>query len=83
MYRVVIEKSVQKQLEKIAEPHYSRVRTAILELANNPRPPGYKKLIGRNGYRIRQGDYRIIYEIADEILTVQVLAAGHRRDIYE
>jgi mRNA interferase RelE/StbE len=66
MYRVVIEKAVQKQLEKIVEPHYSRVRAAIIGLSENPRP-----------------NYRIIYEIADDILTVQVLAAGHRKDIYE
>ena len=82
MYQLFIEKQVEKQLEKIAEPHYSAVKRAILDLASNPRPFGYKKLKGRLGYRIRQGDYRIIYDINDDILTVYVVAAGHRKDIY-
>lgn len=83
MYKVLIEKNAQKQLEKIAEPDYSRIKVAILDLAINPRPPGCKKLRRREGYRIRQGNYRIIYEIHDNILTVLILAAGHRKDIYE
>ena len=83
MYEVLIEKNAQRQLEKIPEPDYSRVKKAILDLADNPRPHGCKKLKGRDGYRIRQGDYRIIYEIHDNVLTVLVLAAGHRKDIYD
>lgn len=83
MYKVLIEKNAQKQLEKIPEPDYSRVKAAILDLAGNPRPRGCKKLKGREGYRIRQGNYRIIYEIHDDILSVLVLAAGHRKDIYD
>lgn len=83
MYKVLIEKGVQKQLEKIPEPDYSKVKAAILGLSANPRPVGSKKLKGRDGYRIRQGDYRIIYDIQDDVLVVQVLAAGHRKDIYD
>ena len=83
MYKVLIEKNAQRQLEKIPEPDYTRVKEAILDLANNPRPHGCKKLKGREGYRIRQGNYRIIYEIYDNVLTVLVLAAGHRKDIYD
>jgi mRNA interferase RelE/StbE len=83
MYQLLIGKQVQKQLEKIPEPDYSRLKKSILNLAENPRPTGCKKLKGRNGYRIRQGDYRIIYEINDHVLTVYVLATGHRKDIYE
>ena len=83
MYQVLIEKQVQKQLDKIPEPDYSRVKTLINQLAINPRPAGYKKLSGRSGYRVRQGNYRIIYEINDMILSVFILAAGHRKDIYE
>ena len=66
MYKVSIEKSVQKTLEKINAPFYSKIKNAILKLAENPRPEGYKKLKGREGYRIRVADYRIIYEIFDE-----------------
>lgn len=83
MYKILIEKNAQKQLEKIPEPDYSRVKVAILDLAGNPRPRGCKKLKGREGYRIRQGNYRIIYEVHDNTLTVLVLVAGHRKDVYD
>lgn len=83
MYQLLFEKQVEKQLSKIAEPNYSRLKKIILDLIDNPRPPGFKKLKGRSGYRIRQGDYRIIYDINDHILTVFILAAGHRKDIYD
>ena len=65
MYKLRIEKSVQKALEKIDEPYYSKIKTAILSLADNPRPQGYKKLKGRDGFRIRVANYRIIYDIFD------------------
>lgn len=56
---------------------------AIFALANEPRPNGYKKLKGREAYRIRIGDYRVIYEIHDGVLTIEVIDLGHRRDIYD
>jgi mRNA interferase RelE/StbE len=56
---------------------------SIADLANNPRPLGYIKLKGRPGYRIREGNYRVIYEIHDKILTVIVIEAGDRKKIYE
>lgn len=83
MYKIRMEKAVVKTLEKINEPYYSKIKTAILNLANNPRPAGYKKLTGREGCRIRVADYRIIYEIFDDILLVEVIDLGHRKDIYE
>ena len=83
MYKVSIEKSVQKTLEKINDPFYSSIKNAILKLAANPRPEGYKKLKGREGYRIRVADYRIIYEIFDEVLLVTVIDLGNRKDIYK
>ncbi len=83
MYQLLIEKEVEKRLEKIPEPDYTRVKAAIFALANNPRPMGYKKLKGRPGYRLRQGDYRIVYDINEQILTVFIIAAGHRKDIYD
>jgi mRNA interferase RelE/StbE len=75
-------KRVLKSLEKINEPYYSKIKTAILNLAKNPRPTGYKKLKGRDGFRIRVAHYRIIYDIFDNILTVDVIDLGHRKDIY-
>ena len=83
MYQVVIEKQVQKQLAKITPPNYLKVVSALQDLAHNPRPQGYKKLKGRQGFRVRFGDYRIIYNINDNILTVFILAIGNRRDVYE
>lgn len=82
-YKVTIRKAALKALEKINEPSHSKLRNAIIKLGNNPRPHGYKKLVGREGYRIREGDYRIIYLIADSILIVDVIDIGHRKDIYE
>ena len=83
MYQVRIERKAQKKLSKISNPYYQKVKSAILELANNPKPKGYKKLKGRDAYRIRVADYRIIYQIKEEILLVDVIALGHRKDVYE
>ncbi|HEY4325257.1 MAG TPA: type II toxin-antitoxin system RelE/ParE family toxin [Mucilaginibacter sp.] len=83
MYSVKIEKEVEKTLQKINEPYFSKIKTAILNLAHDPRPYGYKKLKGRDGYRIRIADYRIIYDIFDDVLVVQVIGLRHRRNIYE
>ena len=83
MYKLRIEKSVLKSLKKINEPYYSKIKTAILNLAKNPRPNGYKQLKGRDGFRIRVADYRIIYDIFEDILQVDVIDLGHRKDVYE
>ena len=83
MYQVVIEKQAQKQLAKIPPPDYTKIVAALKDLANDPRPFGYKKLKGRPGYRIRVGDYRIIYQVRDNVLTVFVLIIGHRREVYD
>ena len=82
-YQVTIRPKAIKALEKINDPDYSNIKKVIYGLAENPRPHGYKKLKGRDGYRVRIGDYRIIYDIFDNILTVDVVALGHRKDIYE
>ena len=82
LYRVDIEKRAAKILEKINEPDYSRIKTAVLNLAKAPRPLGYRKLKGRDAYRITVGNYRVIYEIIDNMLLINVIAIGHRKDIY-
>ena len=83
MYQLVIDRYAQKQLGKISPPHFNRIIKAINELAENPRPAGYRKLTGRPGYRIRIGDYRVIYNIEDKMLIVFVIDIGHRKDIYD
>jgi mRNA interferase RelE/StbE len=82
IYKVRIARKVQKKLSNISEPDYSKLKTSILDLGKNPRPYGYRKLKDRNSYRIRIGNYRVIYEIHDYILLVDVIDLGHRKDIY-
>ncbi|WP_428668560.1 type II toxin-antitoxin system RelE family toxin [Runella sp.] len=64
------------------EPDYSRIKKEIPDLAINPRPVGFKKLEGRVAYRIRQGNYRIIYDIRDKVRIVDILDVGDRKEIY-
>ena len=82
-YTVVIKKSVLKLLLKLPNNVAESLENRMLTLEDNPRPVGYKKLKGRLAYRIREGNYRIIYEIEDEIITVIVTNVGHRKDIYK
>ena len=72
----------QKTLARLPQQDYERVRDAIGALGEDPRPAGCRKLAGRDGWRIRIGQYRVIYEIKDTIRVVTVLDVGHRRDIY-
>jgi mRNA interferase RelE/StbE len=82
-YTVLILPSAQKQLSKLPNATASRIEDKLLELEQDPRPPGCKKLKGRDAWRIRIGDYRVIYEINDGRLIVTVIAIGHRREVYE
>lgn len=82
-YTIEFRSKVLKVLVKINEPHYSAIKKQIYDLADNPRPKGYKKLKGRKGYRIRVGNYRVIYEIFDAVLLIDVIDLGHRKEIYE
>ncbi len=82
-YVVVMRPRAAKQLAKIPEPFRARLAAAIRDLSFNPRPTGCKKLAGGELYRIRAGDYRAIYAIADEIITVTVTKAAHRREAYK
>ncbi len=69
-------------MAKVPQPYQDRMVEAIDGLAEEPRPAGAKKLAGRVAWRIRVGDYRIIYEIDDDAHKVLVVSAGNRRDIY-
>ena len=81
-YTLFIEKRAQRTLSRIARQDQERIADAIRRLADEPRPHGVKKLSGRDAWRIRVGDYRILYEIHDERLVILVVDIGHRRDIY-
>ena len=83
MYRVLLERSAEKDLGRHSSEIHDRVVVAIQSLAANPRPSGCRKLTGRQiDWRIRVGDYRVVYEIADEIRIVRVSRVRHRREVY-
>ena len=82
-YSLNFSKQALKELEAINEPFYSNIKQAIIALTENPRPQGYKKLKGRDSYRIRVGNYRVVYDIFDTRLIVDVITLGHRKDVYD
>ncbi len=81
-YNVSILRRAQRELARLPTRDYQRVRDAIRDLGQNPRPLGCLRLTGRDGWRIRIGIYRVIYEVDDAIAAVTVLNVGHRRDVY-
>jgi len=83
MYRVLLERTAEKDLARLSSETHDRIVAAIRALATNPRPLGCRKLTGsKSDWRIRVGDYRVIYEIADEIRVVRVNRVRHRREAY-
>ncbi len=83
-YAVEVAPAAVRQLRKLDAPARRRVQAAIELLADNPRPPRSRKLVGGAGeWQVRTGDYRIVYEIHDGRLVVLVIAVGHRREVYE
>jgi mRNA interferase RelE/StbE len=83
VFTLEYKKQAIRALAKINEPYYTAIINAIDALAEDPRPHGHKKLSGRDGYRIRVGTYRVIYDILDNVLIVQIVAVGSRGSIYE
>ncbi len=81
-YKLLIERAAQKGLSKISHREQDRIIAAIQNLTDNPRPSNVKKLTGRDAWRMRVGNYRVIYEIHDDTLIVLVVHIGHRKDIY-
>ena len=81
-YRVVLPKTVRKALDRLPDEVVARILDRLAELETNPRPADVKKLKGRDAWRIRVGDYRVIYEIHDRELQILVITVGNRRDVY-
>jgi mRNA interferase RelE/StbE len=81
-YSIRIKKSAEKEMDRLSAVAFKRVAAALLSLESDPRPRGYRKLRGSEQYRIRVGDYRVLYTIADEARLVEIVAVGHRRDVY-
>jgi mRNA interferase RelE/StbE len=82
VYRIEIKASAAREIEELALRDRRRVVERIGALASEPRPPGCEKLTSQERYRIRQGDYRIVYSVEDDVLVVWVVKVGHRRDVY-
>ena len=83
MYKIRLLKSADKLLKSLQQKDRIKIAETIQQLSDNPRPVGCKKLKDTNLYRIRIGDYRVIYKIEDEVLSVLVIRIGHRKDIYK
>ncbi len=81
-YELLIQRRAQKELANLPKADYERMREAIAALSFEPRPASCKKLMGREGWRIRSGNYRAIYEIDDANKRIRVLSIGDRKDIY-
>lgn len=81
-YRVEVETRARREFHNLPNDVRERIEEVIDDLQENPRPPGAKSLIGKEGYRIRKGDYRILYTVDDKSHVVSVYRIGHRRDVY-
>lgn len=82
-YELLFRKSVARDLRSIPKKDVARVLQRMESLRDVPRPPGSEKLSGQERYRIRQGVYRIIYEVTDEALIVTIVKVGHRKRVYK
>jgi mRNA interferase RelE/StbE len=82
-YRIELRPAAVRALRKLDKPTRLRIQGVIALLAEDPRPPAARALQGRPGWRVRVGDYRVIYRVADDVLLVLIVALGHRREIYD
>lgn len=81
-YTIQVLPVAARAIRKLPAPAKRRIEAAIELLAEEPRPPAARKLTGRPEWRVRTGGYRLLYRIEDEVLTVVVVHAGHRREVY-
>jgi mRNA interferase RelE/StbE len=82
-YRIAWKRSAAQELEKLPKETVGRILKAVEQLSTDPYPSGVRKLVGSEHiYRIRVGDYRIIYSIMASALVIEIIRVGHRRDIY-
>ena len=81
-YRVILKRPAEKELDALQANIRERITKRLLALEENPRPSGIKKLQGEESYRLRVGDYRVLYSVDDQLKRVVILAVGHRREVY-
>lgn len=82
MYTLRIKREAEKELQSLPREVFARVNAAILALRENPRPPGVEKLAGGEGWRIRVGSYRVLFEIDEATKEVTIYRVRHRREVY-
>lgn len=81
-YKIEVKKSAEKELKKIPKKELTKIIQQIGSLADDPHPSGCKKLTNQEKYQIRVGNYRVLYNVENDILTVFVVKVGHRKEIY-
>ncbi len=81
-FQIILPKSVQKEMDRLPDEIANRILARLAGLETHPRPADVKKLKGRDAWRIRVGDYRVIYEIHDRVLQIIIVTIGHRREVY-
>lgn len=82
-YKLLIERRAEKDIKRLEAPLFTKITTRIKELSNTPHPQGSRKITGsQNDWRIRIGDYRILYEIDNKTKTIKVMRVKHRREAY-
>jgi len=82
-YRIEVRPAAARALRKLDPEARRRIQGAIALLAQDPRPPAARRLQGRSGFRVRVGDYRIVYTVTDDVLLVVVVTLGHRSEVYK
>ncbi len=83
MFRIDYKKSAFEELKKLDQAVKERIGAAINALGSEPHPPGSRKMVGSGAlFRLRVGDYRVIYEVQEKVLTIFIIRIGHRKDIY-
>jgi len=81
-YRVEIQRSAERDLDRLSKMLFDRISARLVALAEEPRPPGAEKLAGLEAFRLRVGDYRVVYEVDDSVRAVIVTRVRHRREVY-
>ena len=82
-YQIEWKRSAQKELRKLPATTIRKILDAVEHLAEQPFPPGVKKLVGtEQTYRVRVGDYRIVYDVLSSMLVIEIIRVGHRKDVY-
>lgn len=82
-YQVFVLPSAQREIGKLPKPVQARILKALAALGDNPRPANCKKLVGTDSWRVRVGEYRIVYWVEDNILSIEVVRVAHRKDVYK